>query len=194
MADRTTAVYLRCSTIHQKTDSQRVAIQTWLKNSQIELYEEFEDLAYSGSTTKRPALDRLMEGIKTDRFNRVVIFSLSRIARSTKFLLEIADILNERGVALVSITESIDTKTPAGKCFFTILGTIAELEKEMIRGRVISGLEKARMQGKVLGRKKTHDSSAIRSLRKQGLTYREIARAMKCSIGTVSIELRRTGQ
>ncbi len=190
--NRTTAVYLRCSTPHQKVDAQRLAVRTWLKSAQIDQYDEFEDYAYSGGSTKRPALDRLMSGVKSGRYERIVVYSLSRFARSTKFLLEVADVLNDHKVALVSITESIDTKTPTGKCFFTILGAIAELEKEMIRGRVLTGLERAIAQGKTLGRRKQRDSEKIRSLRLSGYSYREIAEIAGCALGTVANEFRKS--
>ena len=76
-----------------------------------------------------------------------------------------------------------------GRCLFTILGSIAELERELIRERIKCGMANAKAKGKRLGREKSRDSELIRELRRKGCSYREIAKIAKCSIATVNREL-----
>lgn len=76
-----------------------------------------------------------------------------------------------------------------GMALFTILGALAQLERELVRERVIAGLKNARAKGKLIGRKKVRDSDLIRKLVKSGLTYRAISLIAKCSHGSVSAEV-----
>src|SRR5579862_2076077 len=90
------------------------------------------------------------------------------------------------GIQFVSLSEQVDTSTPAGKMFFTVLGAVAELERNLIVERVRAGLRHARAKGKRLGRpRKSVDVSKVRSLRAAGESWRTIARKTGASVGTV---------
>lgn len=104
----------------------------------------------SGADRKRPELAKVLP--KARKGDAIVIWKLDRLARSTRHLHEIADDLKERGIELVSITDRIDTTTSAGKFLFTMLGAVAELERDIIRERTNAGLERARGEGRVGGR------------------------------------------
>ena len=93
-------------------------------------------------------------------------------------------------MGFVSITESIDTNTPLGSAVFTILGAVAQLERDLIAERVRNGLANARAKGVRIGRLKTRDSDLIRKLRASGMTYRQISKIANCSAGSVSCEIR----
>jgi DNA invertase Pin-like site-specific DNA recombinase len=97
--------------------------------------------------------------------------------------------LDNLRVGFISLSECIDMSTPTGKMVVTVLGAVAQLEREITVERVRTGLRNAVSKGKRLGRKRTRNSELIRSLRAQGLSYRKIAALAKCSVATVAEEL-----
>jgi len=84
----------------------------------------------------------------------------------------------------------LDTNSPMGICLFTILGCLAQLERELIRERVIAGLKNARAKGKVIGRVRRRNDVLIHSLLDAGMSFRTIAKLAKCSHGSVSASKR----
>jgi putative DNA-invertase from lambdoid prophage Rac len=113
---------------------------------------EYVDRGVSGAKDRRPALDQLLADAKRRRFDVVVCWRLDRLGRNLKHLITLLEELQALGVAFVSLAEGIDATTPAGKLQMHILGAIAEFERERIRERVHAGLQRARSQGKQLGR------------------------------------------
>jgi DNA invertase Pin-like site-specific DNA recombinase len=109
----------------------------------------FTDQA-SGATSNRPALDELLGMVR--RGDTLVIWRLDRLGRSLRHLLEVVGDLEQRGVALRSLTESIDTSSPAGRLVFHTFGALAEFERDLIRERTKAGLAAARARGRVGGR------------------------------------------
>jgi DNA invertase Pin-like site-specific DNA recombinase len=102
------------------------------------------------------------------------------------------DIFQVLGIEFVSLSESLDTSTPAGKMTFTVLGAVAELERSLIVERVKAGLRNARAKGKKLGRpKRIVNAQRISALRAQGLGWKTIAADMGVGVGTV---LRHAGE
>ena len=114
---------------------------------------EYVDEGISGAKASRPALDRMLADAREGRVDVVAIWKLDRLARSVAHLLEITDSLNTWGVGLVSIRDAhVDTTTAAGRFTLQILGAVAELERSLIRERVIAGVRRAQAQGKHCGR------------------------------------------
>ena len=149
------------------------------------LIDEYVDVGISGSKDRRPELDRLMADAHRRRFDVVIVWKFDRFARSVSHLLRALETFNALGIAFVSLSESLDTSTPAGKMVFTVLGAVAELERSLICERVKAGLRHARARGKRLGRpKKPLDVVKIARLRAQGKSWRKIARIMECSAKT----------
>ena len=145
------------------------------------------DLGISGSKEKRPALDQLMADAKRRRFDAVLVARFDRFARSTRHLIQALEEFNALGVDFISLSESIDTSTPMGKMVFTIISAVAELERSLIRERVVMGLHKARQQGKKLGRPRLSvDVQRLRKLKSEGLSLRAIARETGISRTIVS--------
>src|SRR5438093_7222228 len=111
---------------------------------------EYIDRESSGKD--RPQLNALMEDARKRLFDGVVIVRFDRFARSTKEMLLALEEFKALGISFVSLNEAIDTGTPLGKFFFTIVAAFAELERNVIRERVRDGIKRARQQGKRLGR------------------------------------------
>lgn len=186
-----TAIYIRTSTQYQDggAASQLEAIKGWLVAKGISQFEIFEDRGISGAKASRPALDQLMAKVRAGDVSTVIVFALSRLARSTKHLLAILEEFTERKVSFVSITESFDTTTPMGQAMVTIISALNQLERASIRERVMAGLSRVKANGKRLGAPKKRNSDLIRELRAKGCDYRTIARLAGVSISTVSREL-----
>jgi DNA invertase Pin-like site-specific DNA recombinase len=188
---RRTLLYCRVSTTDQTTgmESQIRALKDYCRLNQIEDYELFTDEGISGTKSSRPALDRMMEIVKSNGASCVVVYSFSRYARSTTHMLAGLETMKKHGCNFCSITEKIDTNSPIGKAVFVIISAVAALERDLIAERVKNGLANARAKGKLIGRKKLRDSDLIRKLIKSGLSYRKISLIAKCSHGSVSAEM-----
>jgi DNA invertase Pin-like site-specific DNA recombinase len=110
------------------------------------------------------------------RFEVIAVWRFDRFARSVSHLLRALETFNALGIAFVSLSEQMDTTTPAGKMVFTVLGAVAELERSLIVERVRAGLRNARTKGKRLGRPRvTVDAAQIARLRASGASWPSIA-------------------
>lgn len=179
-------LYIRVSTQDQNTESQTVALTDWCSKQGIFNYEIFTDHGISGAKESRPALNRMMERVERGEVEQVIVFSFSRFARSVSHLLKALEKFREKSVRFNSITEALDTNSPMGLALFTILGALAQMEREIIRNRVIAGLKNARLKGKHIGRVRKRNDMLIHSLLDANLSFREIARIAVCSHGSVS--------
>jgi len=147
---------------------------------------EYVDEGFSGAKDRRPELDRLMQDAHKRRFDVVAVWKFDRFARSVSHLLRALDTFRILGIEFVSLSESLDTATPAGRMVFTVLGAVAELERSLIAERVRAGLRNARAKGKRLGRPPVSvDAARIGRLRIQGRSVREIAGELGYSRGLV---------
>jgi DNA invertase Pin-like site-specific DNA recombinase len=109
-----------------------------------------EDAA-SGALRSRPGLDRALSDLAPG--DTLVVWRLDRLGRSLRALLDVAEMLRERGVSLRSLTEQIDTGTAAGKMLYAVLGAVAQFERDVIRERTVAGLVAAKDRGERLGRR-----------------------------------------
>lgn len=183
------ALYQRVSTHDQNFESQNRALIEWCTKQGIYNYEIFSDHGISGAKESRPALNQLMDRVEKGEIEQVIVFSFSRFARSVSHLLKALQKFKDCGVRFLSITESLDTNSPMGMALFTILGALAQMERELIRNRVIAGLQNARAKGRRIGRVRKRNDALIQSLLQAGLSFREVARIAKCSHGSVSASL-----
>jgi len=152
---------------------------------------EYIDVGISGTKEKRPELDRLMADAHRRKFDAVAVWKFDRFARSVSHLLRALETFEALGIGFVSLSESIDTSTPMGKMVFTILGSVAELERSLIVERVRAGVRNARAKGKRLGRPRVAvDRSQIASLRAQGLSWAAIAERLGIGEGTIMRHVR----
>ena len=181
------AIYGRVSTTNHGQDVtlQTRELEQFAQARGWQLVDSYLDIGISGAKDKRPQLDRLMADAHRRKFGVVAVWKFDRFARSVSHLLRALETFNALGIAFVSLSESLDTSTPAGKMVFTVLGAVAELERSLIAERVRAGLRNARSKGKRLGRPRTIvEARRIGELRAQGRSWREIVAETGTSKGT----------
>jgi len=186
------ALYARVSTKNsQDPETQLLALREYAKARRLEVFGEYVDIGISGGKDSRPALNELMADARKRRFDVVLVARFDRFARSTRHLVLALEEFNALGVDFISLAESIDTSTPMGKMTFTVIAAVAELERSLIRERVVMGLQRAKAQGKQLGRPKVKTSEGqLLSFCEAGLSSRQIARLLGLSPSTVLRRLR----
>ena len=176
------AIYARVSTLDQEPENQLAELRQYTQargwNSR-----EFVD-RMSGAIDTRPALDRLLADARRRRFDVVLIWSLDRLGRSLRHLIELLDELRALDVSLVSLREGLDLSTPAGRLQWQIIAAISEFERERLRERVRAGLARVKAGGKPLGRPRVVLSAAqVDSVK--GLSVRQAARRLGLARSTV---------
>jgi site-specific DNA recombinase len=136
--------YIRVSTEQQPDEgislaAQRAKIEAWCELNDYELVAIYEDAGISGKTvSKRPQLQAALAEMKKGM--ALIVYSLSRLARSTKNCIEIADELKGKGSDLVSLTEKIDTSSAMGEFFFTLIAALGQMERKQIGERTKAAL------------------------------------------------------
>ena len=182
------ALYARVSTSNhgQDVNMQLCELREYCERRGLEIAGEYVDTGISGAKDRRPELDRLLADAHKRRFDVVAVWKFDRFARSVSHLLRALDTFRVLGIEFVSLSESLDTATPAGRMVFTVLGAVAELERSLIAERVRAGLRNARAKGKRLGRPRIAlDAAQVARLRASGLSWPKIARQLGVSVGTV---------
>jgi len=146
----------------------------------------------SGAKATRPGLDAMMSDARRWKFDVVLVWASDRIARSAKHFLEVLDELSRLNIEYVSFRENIDTGGPLGRAIVVIIGTVADLERNLIIEPVRAGIRRARLEGQHIGRKPLElDDAAILRNRCQGQSLRQIARGHRISTATVQRVLRK---
>lgn len=182
------AIYARVSTLNggQDPTMQTRELEEYCQRRGWQVFDCYVDNGVSGKKDSRPQLNRMLQDAHERRFSVVVVWRFDRFARSVSHLLRALETFNALGIHFVSLSEQVDTSTPMGKMVFTVLGAVAELERNLIVERVRGGLRNAVAKGKRLGRpKKSVDAAQIASLRTAGHSWRSVARKMGLSVGTV---------
>jgi site-specific DNA recombinase len=123
-------LYARTSTADQTTETQLVALRDYCARMSYNIKSEYVDRGFSGKNDQRPAFERLMNDIRTNRVKCVVVYKLDRIGRSLQHLLNLFEEFKNRSVEFVSMTQNINTQTPEGRMFWQMLGVFAEYERE----------------------------------------------------------------
>ena len=181
-------IYCRVSTKDQTCERQIAELREIAKNHDYHIVDEYVDNGFSGSLKNRPELDRMMKDAFTKKFEMVMTLELSRIGRSTKNLLEIVEKLKEKNIHLFIANQQIDTSTPSGSMFFTIASAFATYERDLIKERVVSGLQNAKKKGKVLGRKTNLNEltkSKIINMKSKDIGLKKIAAETKVAVKTI---------
>lgn len=149
--------YIRVSTMRQadegvSLDAQRNRIEAWCKANDYKLSDVFCDAGVSGKRAdNREGLQRALDEACKQRGSALIVFSLSRLARSTKDAIAIAERLEKSGADLVSLSEKIDTTSAAGKMIFRMLAVLAEFERDLVSERTKAALAHMRRNGQRIG-------------------------------------------
>ncbi len=188
------ALYARVSTKNngQDPETQLLALREYAQVRKLAVFAEYVDIGISGAKDSRPALNELMADARKRRFDTVLVARFDRFARSTRHLVLALEEFNALGVDFISLSESVDTSTPMGKMVYTVIAAVAELERSLIRERVVMGLQRAKAQGKKLGRPRgsAQDVDAIHRFRREGLSLLQIAKRLNTSKSSVARLLR----
>jgi DNA invertase Pin-like site-specific DNA recombinase len=187
-------LYIRVSTEDQTIglDAQLAKLKAWSELNDAEVVGDYRDAGISGTREDRPGLAAALDTACKHKA-AIVVYSLSRLSRSTSHCITLADRLAKSGADLVSITEKIDTTTAAGRMVFRLLGSLAEFERDQIAERTASALQCKKARGERVGSVPFgYDLAAdgiklipnaiqleavalINELRLSGLSYRDIA-------------------
>ncbi|MCD9124009.1 recombinase family protein [Cupriavidus sp. UGS-1] len=194
--------YARVSTADQNLDLQRDALT---RAGCVQIYEE----KLSGkSAAARPELVNVLRALREG--DTLVVWRLDRLARSVSDLIRIVEELAKRGIGFESLNERIDTSSAQGRMFLSIMGAMAQFQREIIAENTAAGLKAARARGRMGGRPAKLDDRALREitalLRDPGITvasvaerygvsratlYNSIARAEKKAVAAKSQRTRR---
>jgi DNA invertase Pin-like site-specific DNA recombinase len=177
------AVYVRVSRLDQHPENQQLELRRYVQARGWEA-TEFIEHGVSGAKDRRPQLDAMLAAVRRKRFDAVVVWKLDRLGRNLRHLLNVLTEMHELGASFISLGEGIDTSTSVGRMTFGILGSIAEFERERLRERTLLGLQRARQQGKRLGRP-VDESLRKRITAYAGLSVREAAKRVGCSTATI---------
>jgi DNA invertase Pin-like site-specific DNA recombinase len=177
------AIYVRVSTDQQSTANQRQELERVANNRGWTIADVYEDRGISGAKgrDKRPAFDRLQRDALRGHFDLVAAWSVDRLGRSLQDLVAFLGEIQAAGVGLYLHQQGVDTTTPAGRALFQMLGVFAEFERALIVERVRAGMQRAKREGKHLGRPGLRDSVRRKVLDHPELSGREVAKLAGCS-------------
>ena len=181
-------LYLRVSKNEQTIENQRIELERVAAAKSWKVIATFKDEGISGAFGRevRAQYDSMLKQGVQAKFDVVLAWDVSRLSRSLVDLVTTLDELHACGIDLYLHQQAIDTTTPAGKAMFQMCGVFAEFERGILSERVKAGLNRAREQGKVLGRPmKIANIKAIVKDRSLGKTIREIAIEQRLSVGKV---------
>lgn len=193
---KTTAIYVRVSHRDQSHASQLPDLERWASNHEGAV-NWFKD-TFTGRTLTRPGMDEMLDALRSGKLERIVVWRLDRLGRTTKGLCHLFDELRERKTDLVSLKDGFSLESPAGRLQARILASVAEFETEVRAERVTAGQAAARRKGKTWGGSKkgrrwrvTKDQlQAIHEMRLAGKKVTQIARVTGLSRPTIYSVLR----
>lgn len=149
--------YSRVSTLEQSRegvslDNQEHKIRAYAELKDMELVEMIVEEGKSGKTMNRPGLQRIINLISEKQIDGVICYKLDRLTRKTRDLLYlIEDVFAKNNIQFISLNENIDTSSASGKFFLTVMGAMAQMERDLIAERTIDALQELTRQGRRLG-------------------------------------------
>lgn len=188
-------IYSRVSTKDQNCENQIQLLKKIVNQNNWELIDTYVDVGISGSKGResRKEFDRLNKDMIRRKFNRILVWDISRLGRSLQHLVEFLNEVNSIGCNLYIHQSGLDTSTPNGKMMFQMIGVFSEFEREMISERVKLGLERVKSKGKKLGRPQRVNLTMVDEMKKLkniGWSYGKISEHLGVSKMTVSRSLK----
>jgi DNA invertase Pin-like site-specific DNA recombinase len=171
--------YARVSTIDQNLDLQISALK------EIGCEKVYQD-QISGTKANRPGLDLALEVLREN--DTLVVWKLDRLGRTVKGLIDLVNHLHQKEIHFKSITDNVDTSTPAGRFFFHVMASLAQMERELMAERTKAGLAAAKAKGRVGGRKRKMTQSKIESAKQllaNGTLPKDVAQNLGISVPTL---------
>lgn len=189
------AIYYRVSTEKQDLDSQRQAVEGWLRALPEEKRPKdvvvFQDEGISGKTTNRPGFQAMLDAAYSQKIDTIIVYRLDRFSRNATTAIRLLLNLDEAGVAFVAVTQpvlNLGHENPFRRTMLAAFAEIAEIERDTIVARVRAGLDAARKRGVRLGapmKVSSEKQEEARALKAQGLSYKAIASRLDLSVGSV---------
>ncbi|MBP0938722.1 recombinase family protein [Pseudomonas alliivorans] len=173
--------YVRVSTHDQSVDAQKHGL-----SDTYNVEEWYEDSGVSGAVKAldRPGFAALVAYVR--RGDTLVVSAVDRLGRDTLDVLNTVEVLQAKGVSIISKREGFDLGTPMGKAMLTMLAAVAELERSNIKARQMAGIERAKAEGKALGREKVIDDAQVSAWRVvQGASIKATAEHFSISVASV---------
>jgi DNA invertase Pin-like site-specific DNA recombinase len=183
------ALYVRVSTAGQNVENQLRELRAVARRRDWKVADVYSDDGISGSKGRdqRPALDRMLKDATRGSFDIVAAWSVDRLGRSVLHLAQLVNDLQAIGCALYLHQQGLDSTTPTGRAMLGMCSVFAEFEREQIRERTIAGMQRAKAEGKRIGRPSLPDDThaSIKSLARRRLSNRAIARQVGVSEASV---------
>ncbi len=183
------SILSRISTSEQSNESGLEELRLICEKKGYNIVEEYVEVV-SGSKGKdeRKELQRMLSDCKKGKFEKVIVWELSRLGRSLGHLVNTLQEMSDCGVDLYSVREGIDTSTQMGKTMFGLIGVFSEFELQVRKDRVQRGIDHYRKNHRYWGRRKSYDDqfkNNVIKLREQGLSLRKISSELDCSTSMV---------
>jgi len=188
--NRKAVIYSRVSTNDQTVDNQLKVLREVAERKGLEVVREISDEGISGAKGRdeRKGFDELIKGAVRKEFDIILVWDVSRLGRSLKHLVSFLDDIQSARCDLYIHQSGLDTSTASGKMMFQMIGVFSEFERSMIRERVIAGQQRAKAEGKHIGRKTNVNEgtlNAVKHLRENNVPIKRIAKNLKIGVGTV---------
>lgn len=178
-------IYARVSSADQNVAAQLCDLRPLAKARGYEIVAEYTDMI-SGTKGKRPGLDKLLSDARRGRFDVVMVWAFDRMARSVRHFLEVLDELTRLNIAFVSFRENVDTDSALGRAMVVIVAAISELERSLIVERVKSGMRRAKLEGRQIGRARLDiDREQVVEDRRTGMSLTQVAKRHNISRASV---------
>jgi DNA invertase Pin-like site-specific DNA recombinase len=184
------AIYARCSTDEQTTANQLDVLRDVARLKGLTIVKEFIDDGVSGARgrDKRKGFDELLKGATRKDFDMIIVWSVDRLGRNISDLISFLNEIQSVECDLYLHQNGIDTSTPTGRLMFGMLSLFADFERSMISERTKAGMERARRQGRRIGRPSNMNdglAESVKFMRSQGLGIRRIARDLGIGVSSV---------
>ena len=190
--NRRAVIYTRISTTDkgQTVDNQLRILREVAEKKGLEIVKEISDQGISGAKGRdqRKGFDDLIKGAIKNEFDIILVWDVSRLGRSLKHLVSFLEDIQSAKCDLYIHQSGIDTSTASGKMMFGMLSVFSEFERSMIRERVIAGQQRAKAEGKHIGRKTNVNEgtlNAVKHLRENNVPIKRIAKDLHIGVGTV---------
>ena len=183
-------IYSRVSTDKQTVDNQLKVLREVAEKKGLEVVREISDEGISGAKGRdeREGFDELIKGSIQKEWDIILVWDVSRLGRSLQHLVSFLDDIHSANCDLYIHQSGIDTTTASGKMMFQMIALFSEFERSMIRERVIAGQQRAKSEGKHIGRKSNLTEgviNAVKQLRANNVPIKRIAKDMHIGVGTV---------